>query len=96
MADIVYDVTNELCKNRKQRAMCTYPKIASNTLAVFVNGCDRMANTTYSKESGSSMYDKYVQEYPSFRAALRVPGRFDGMWAELDGAHRYKGVSPSG
>jgi len=69
-ADVVYDVTNELGKNRKERAERTYPKIAANPLAVIVKVADRIANTQYSKASGSSMFGKYCAEYPKFRNTL--------------------------
>jgi hypothetical protein len=91
VADVVYDVTNELGKNRKERAEKTYPKIAANPLAVIVKVADRIANTTYSKKSGSSMYKKYCSEYPSFRQALynNFPNhpyndRIEHLWKVLE------------
>ena len=83
-ADIVYDVTNELGRNRKERAARTYPKVAANRLAVYVKCCDRLANTRYSRNTGSTMYRKYWQEYPAFRAALRRDGEYPHLWAALD------------
>ena len=89
-ADIVYDVTNELGKNRKERAMKTYPKIAANPKAIMVKLADRIANTTYSKESGSSMYDKYCKEFPDFKSQLYSSASLEAfpilkeMWFHLE------------
>lgn len=89
-ADIVYDVTNELGKNRKERALKTYPKIAANPKAIMVKLADRIANTIYSKESGSSMYDKYCREFPDFKshlyssASLEAFPVLEEMWAHLE------------
>lgn len=89
-ADIVYDVTNELGKNRKERALKTYPKIAANPKAIMVKVADRMSNTTYSKDSGSSMYDKYCREFPDFKSHLYTSASLEAfpvlneMWAYLE------------
>jgi (p)ppGpp synthase/HD superfamily hydrolase len=69
-SDIVYDVTNELGKNRKERAEKTYPKIAKNPLAIRVKLADRIANMEFSKQSGSGMFEKYCKESDSFHDAL--------------------------
>ena len=67
VAEIVYAVTNEKGKNRKERANSKYyAGIRANELAVFVKLCDRIANVTYSKENGSSMFKKYQSENDDF------------------------------
>ena len=43
VTEIIYAVTNELGRNRKERAEKTYPKIRKNRLAVYVKLCDRIA-----------------------------------------------------
>jgi len=89
VADVVYDVTNELGKNRQERAERTYPKIAANPLAVIVKVADRIANTNYSKTSGSGMFGKYCAEFPKFRNVLYNPKHVEqypalgGMWDVL-------------
>jgi len=70
VADIVFNISNERGKNRKDRAIRTYPKIASCPLSTFVKVCDRIANTEFSKTSGHGMYEKYISEYPLFKEAL--------------------------
>lgn len=71
IADIVYCVTDEKGKNRSERKNAKYYKeLKENKLAVFVKLADIAANTLYSKLTGSSMYDKYKKEFPSFRDKL--------------------------
>lgn len=85
VADVVYNVTNELGKNRKERAMKTYPKIFNKYLETFTKLCDRLANTKASKANGHRMFKVYQAEYAEFRKALYIPGSdFEDMWIELD------------
>jgi (p)ppGpp synthase/HD superfamily hydrolase len=86
VADIVYDVTNELGKNRRERCERTYPKTAKNELAVFVKLCDRIANIRHGIGTGSNMLEMYRKEYESFRAYLRNPDHklCKNLWLELD------------
>lgn len=101
-ADIVYDVTNELGKNREERSKKTYLKIKNNELAVFVKCCDRLANVRFAKTNPSpkenalsSMYKKYITEYQSFKnelfdnPLLRNEDEipFQELWNELDKEH---------
>ena len=90
-ADIVYDVTNELGKNRKEKAQKTYPKIAKNPLAVFIKMADRISNATYSKEhDNTSMYLMYQKEYPSFRRDIKQNDMYPDMWEHLDKLNEYE------
>lgn len=71
VADIIYALTNEKGKNRKERANDKYYDGIRNTKgAVFVKLCDRIANVQYSKLTKSSMFDKYKEENPSFISRL--------------------------
>ena len=100
VADIIYDVTNELGKNRKERATKTYQKIMNNPLAIVVKLCDRIANTEFSKETVSTMFKKYQEEYVDFRLTLHNFGHIsederintitDKLWEELDRLSDYK------
>lgn len=88
-ADIVYDVSNELGKNRKERAERTYPKTKKNNYAIFVKCCDRLANAKFSEiENPNPMFQKYVKEYSNFRKELNN-GYFQELWKELDERLRY-------
>jgi hypothetical protein len=66
-ADIVYAVTNEKGKNRKERANDKYYEgIRETKGAVFVKLCDRIANVQYSKMTGSRMFEMYRKENDNF------------------------------
>lgn len=71
IADLVYALTNEKGKTRKQRANDKYYKGIRNTPnATFIKLCDRIANVKYSKQKVSSMFKKYKQEHAEFKKAL--------------------------
>lgn len=83
-ADIVYAVSNELGKTRKERAERTYPKIRADSLAVFVKLCDRIANTSHARENGTRLFSIYRSEWPYFREQLHREGEWPSLWAELE------------
>jgi len=66
VAEIVYCVTDELGRNRKERKAKTYPKIQSNWKATVVKICDRIANMQQSKEYNKRLYDMYKNEHEDF------------------------------
>lgn len=71
IADIIYALTNEKGKNRKERANDKYYEgIRSTPGAVFVKLCDRIANVQYSKMTKSSMFKKYSEENSHFEKML--------------------------
>lgn len=92
LADIVFRVSNERGWSRKEKNFKTYPKIWSNDLAIFVKLCDRIANTKNSKETGYKMYERYREEYPVFRYALKIKELYSDMWDELDELNNYYGI----
>lgn len=70
-ADIIYALTNEKGKNRKERANDKYYEGIRNTPgAVFVKLCDRIANVQYSKMTGSRMFEMYKKENNHFLESL--------------------------
>lgn len=70
-ADIVYAVSNEKGKNRKERASEKYYDGIRNTPgAVFVKLCDRIANVQYSKMTKSRMFEMYSKENDHFLTSL--------------------------
>lgn len=85
VADVIYDVTNELGKNRKERAKKTYEKIAQTLRAVFTKLCDRLANVSQCIREESSMTDKYRREHDYFKEILNVFPQLKPMWDELEG-----------
>lgn len=83
VADIVYAVSNEKGKTRKERANSKYYEvIKANKYAVFVKLCDRIANAKYSKLMGSKMFDAYKNEYSDFHYELYTP-EFKDIWEQL-------------
>jgi len=71
VADIAYALTNEKGKTRKERANDKYYEGIRNTpFAVYVKICDRLANATYSKQSGSKMIEAYKKENEDFKKQL--------------------------
>jgi len=67
VADIVYAVTNDKGKNRKERAGEKYYEGIRNTpYATYVKLCDRLANAQYSKDTNSKMLEVYQKENIDF------------------------------
>lgn len=78
VANIIYAVTNEKGKNRKERANYKYYEDIRNTpYATFVKLCDRIANVQYSKMFGSSQFDMYKKENDGFIRALNWKNDYD-------------------
>lgn len=66
-AEIVYALTNEKGKSRKERANDKYyAGIRKTTCASFVKLCDRIANVQYGRMTGSKMFDMYKKENEHF------------------------------
>ena len=85
IADCVYNVTNELGRNRKERAEKTYPKIAACEYATFVKLCDRIANMRFGWLKGGDMLHKYKKEHAHFYEILGANyAHFQPMWKELE------------
>lgn len=73
VADIVYCVTDEKGKNRRDRKNDKYYKdLLKNKYAVFVKLADIAANTLFSKLTGSSMYGMYKKEFLNVKRKLYI------------------------
>lgn len=84
VADIVYCVTDELGKNRKERKARTYAKIAGNRSALVIKLADRIANIEYGIHTKSDLVQMYRKEQNDFKKSLFVPGFVEDMWKHLD------------
>jgi len=85
-ADIVYAVSNDKGKNRKERAGEKYYTGIRNTPgAVFVKLCDRIANVQYSKMTKSRMFEMYGKEHKDFEMMM---GRYTAN-QELEPMFKY-------
>lgn len=67
VAEIVYCVTDELGRNRKERKAKTYPKIKSSWKATVVKICDRAANIKHSLDYSPKMATMYLKEHDDFK-----------------------------
>jgi hypothetical protein len=82
VADIVWRVTDEVGRTRKERKIKTYPKIKGHRGATIIKLCDRIANV----EASITLPEKlkmYSGEYAEFRLNLYVPGVADSLWRRL-------------
>jgi (p)ppGpp synthase/HD superfamily hydrolase len=71
VADIVYALTNEKGKTRKDRGGTKYYEgIRQTHGAVFVKLCDRIANVQYSKMTKSRMFEMYKKEHQDFELMI--------------------------
>lgn len=81
VGEIVYCVTDESGRTRKEKKVKTLPKTASNPDAIIVKLADRIANI----EHGGKV-DMYELEYAEFRGTLYLasPKEAGPMWDYLD------------
>ena len=88
IAEIVYLVTDELGRNRKERKAKTYPKIKSSEKALCVKLCDRISNIRQAlHDENDNVMKMYVKEHEEFRFNLYSSAASDmtlPLWAELD------------
>lgn len=83
-AEIIYAVTNEKGKNRKERGNDKYYEGIRNTPgAVFVKLCDRIANVQYSKMTGSRMFEMYRKENDDFMTRLGYSFNNSHMYSKM-------------
>ena len=66
VAEIVFCVTDEQGRNRKERKEKTYPKIKSNWKATAVKICDRLANMRHSRLYNKEKFKMYKKEHEDF------------------------------
>ena len=85
VADMVFRVTDEPGKNRKERKAKTYIKIRGHEKATILKLCDRIANVEYGSGEQKERYiAMYAKEQAGFEAACRVPGIADEIWDYLN------------
>lgn len=71
VAEIVFAVTNEKGRTRADRENEKYfVGIRKVEGATFVKLCDRIANATYARDSGNSLFARYVKENKAFEDYL--------------------------
>lgn len=84
VAEIVFCVTDELARNRKERKEKTYPKIQSNSKAIIIKVADRIANIKHGVLKGNDDFlQMYKKEFEDFERELRIYKHIDNMWETL-------------
>jgi guanosine-3',5'-bis(diphosphate) 3'-pyrophosphohydrolase len=85
IAEIVYGVTDEMGRNRKEKKVKTYPKTRANPMSVILKVADRIANVEFSltQEDESSFIGMYRKEFADFQYNLRIYRQIDPMWEYL-------------
>jgi len=84
IAEYSYALQNNKGRIRSERANNSYYHgIRIYKHSTFIKLCDRIANLTYSKEKGSSMFNKYKKEFEHFHDQL-YDGRYQEMWNFLE------------
>lgn len=88
VAEIVYAVTDELGRNRKERKSKTYPKIRNNWKATAVKICDRIANVNQSRLYNDELFKTYQKEQEDFKKHVfseeHPPVEMNKAWAKLE------------
>ena len=81
VADMVYSVTDEMGRGRKEKKEKTLPKTAKSPKGIILKLGDRIANI----EHGGKI-DMYAEEYDQFKGALYLNTPADGkpMWDHLE------------
>jgi (p)ppGpp synthase/HD superfamily hydrolase len=88
VTDLVYRVTDEPGKTRKEKKMATYPKIKESYWATVLKLADRIANveaaTKMKTDGQKSLFKMYQKEYADFRSCLYSDTGPEEMWKHLD------------
>ena len=86
VADIVYVLTDELGRNRKERKERTLPKLDGNPQAQYVKLADWISNVRQCYRNSHKMYQMYKKDYIEFSKFREqaVDAKMTSMWAELD------------
>jgi (p)ppGpp synthase/HD superfamily hydrolase len=88
VAEMVFCVTDELGRNRKERHAKTYPKVRSNTNAIILKLADRVANMLHSISTDNrDKLKMYIEEFPEFQTQLRLYKHADVLWDDLTGIY---------
>jgi len=83
IADIVYDMSDELGRSREEKKAKTYSKTRLNHKSVILKVADRIANVTFSSTQNSKHIQMYREEHNDFEKNLRIYRQVDDMWEYL-------------
>lgn len=84
LAEVVYALTNEKGRTRKDRANDAYYQgIKGTKYATYVKMCDRLANVLFSCMFGSKQFEMYRKENKHFVRGIYLE-EYDVMFADLE------------
>ena len=83
IAELVYAVTNELGRNRQEKARKTYPKIKKHPYATYLKLADRIANIECSQKTDQKFKEMYKNERELLKKYLYVPNVAEKVWTDL-------------
>lgn len=88
VAELVWRVTDEPGKSRKEKKQATYPKIKADPWAIVLKLADRIANVEAGlkmKNLGNkNLFNMYQKEYSDFRNNLYSADGPQELWLHLD------------
>lgn len=88
ITQLVWKVTDEPGKSRKEKKQATYPKIKSDIWAIVLKLADRIANVEaglkMKQQGNKNLFNMYQKEYSDFRQNLYTDEGPSAMWAHLD------------
>ena len=84
VADLVWRLTDEPGRNRRERHRKTHEKIRGSSDAVRVKLADRIANVEASIEQKSQLFGMYRHEHAHFQRDLYHEGEHEEMWQRLN------------
>ena len=87
VAEIVYAITNEQGRTRRERYEKTYIKIKANYKATILKLADRIVNIEFSQDTNSNFKTMYQGEWPEFKKALYEKDkdeRVNNLWKHLE------------
>jgi len=94
VADIVFDVTNEPGKNRKEILEKTASKTKENYAALTIKLAGRIVNTEFSIDNNLKLYKMYKKEFPRFKELLYRENEKDriviDLWEHLEALYSDK------
>jgi guanosine-3',5'-bis(diphosphate) 3'-pyrophosphohydrolase len=90
VADLVWRLTDEPGRNRKERHHLTHIKIRGKPEAVQIKLADRIANVESSIEQRTNLRGMYRSEHPAFREDLYKEGEWPDMWKRLDDLNGFR------
>lgn len=83
IAEIVFAITDELGRNRKERKEKTWPKLKENEKAFIVKQADMLANVRQGMWEGNDILNMYKKEFPKFKQHFKPLGRAN-LWTALE------------